>query len=498
MSMHLNELIERCALVPVQRGGIGNPIVLNITYDSRKVTAGTLYVAIPGTKVHGDNFITDAIYHGAAVIISENSHPELSIPWLQVENVRALLGELGKKLWHWNEEKATIVGITGTNGKTTVAHLYESLFSHLHSPDNVWMFGTIQYHIDGNITDATHTTPEALEIFRRVGDGIKKPEVIVMEVSSHSLALDRIGGLKYDVAVFTNLTQDHLDFHQNMDAYYAAKLRLFDEYLKPDGYAIVNIDDTYGSRLVADLEGKQILTYGRDTKADVRIISWECDWDGCRIEIDYKGKEMRFSSSLCGFFNIYNMAALIAGGLVRRCTSRTIQSALDKVPTVNGRMDRIDLNAAFTVVVDYAHTPDALINVLGTAKTITRGRLLCVFGCGGDRDRKKRPLMGAAVAQWCDEAWVTSDNPRSERPETIIQDIVDGIPLDFPQQVIPNRKDAIAAALQAARPDDCLIIAGKGHETYQEIGGVKHHFDDKEVVRSLFADRRKEMQSYVE
>lgn len=492
----LSELIRRCGITATGEGGKGDPLVTDIVYDSRKVTPGALYVAIPGTKVHGDAFIDAAVAKGAVAVISEREHPELTASWLQVNGVRGLLGKLGSVLWQVSLKGVPVVGITGTNGKTTVAHLFEGLFASVKNAAGVWMFGTIDYHLGTKRLAASNTTPEALEIFRCFGTEPAAPEVVVMEVSSHALALDRIGGLTYDLAVFTNLTRDHLDFHGSMEEYYRTKRRLFTEYLKNDGRAVVNVDDSFGRRLAEELGSQRCLTFGKADNAAVRITSWNCDWDGCTVGVTIDGKETVFTSALRGHFNIYNMTALIAGAVALRFEFADIRKGLERVPSVNGRMERVAIDAPFAVVVDYAHTPDALHNVLATAKEITRGRLLCVFGCGGDRDRAKRPLMGSAVAQWSDEAWVTSDNPRSEQPAAIINDIVDGIPLDFPHTVEADRRSAIVAALREARPEDCLVVAGKGHETYQEINGAKHHFDDKEVVAEAYAALAKERMSH--
>ena len=495
--MVLSELLKKCGVVVTAQGGTGDPTVTDIVYDSRKVQPGALYVAIPGMKVHGDAYIGAALENGAVAVLSEREHPELSVPWVQANGLRALLGELGRVLWTVGLDEVTTVGITGTNGKTTVAHLFEGLFASVKNASGVWMFGTIDYHLGDNRREAPNTTPEALEIFRCFGTASSPPEAVVMEVSSHALALDRIGGLSYDLAVFTNLTQDHLDFHGTMEEYYGAKRRLFVEYLKKGGRAAVNIDDPFGRRLADELGSGTCVTYGSAEDAAIRIASSKCDWDGCTLRTVIDGNEMEFTSALRGYFNIYNMTALVAGAVALGYGPEIIRKAFDLVPSVNGRMERVTVDAPFAVVVDYAHTPDALHNVLKTAKEITRGRLLCVFGCGGDRDRTKRPLMGAAVAQWCDEGWVTSDNPRTEQPMKIINDIVDGIPLDFPHSVNADRRAAIAAALREARGGDCLVIAGKGHETYQEINGVRHHFDDKEVVVEELAALTKERAFHV-
>lgn len=481
-----NELILKSGIVILDKNDSGNPVITDIFYDSRSVVPGSLYVAIPGTKQHGDQYIDAAITRGAAAVVSANSHPEISVPWIKVENPRVIPGIFARELWNVNRQQSLLVGITGTNGKTTVAHLYESLFTMRLPAEKVWMFGTIDYHVAGKRIDATHTTPEALQVIKNMGSVDDAPGAVIMEVSSHSLALDRVAGLEYDLAVFTNLTQDHLDYHLTMESYFEAKLRLFTEFAKSEACAVVNIDDAFGSRIAKNAAVRRCITYGRKDSADCRIVGWECTWQGTSVTIEYIGAVLHFKSGLRGFFNVYNMAALIAGGLASGFDADTIQAAFDRVPVVHGRMERVLEGAPFTVVVDYAHTPDALLNVLRTSKELTKGRLLCVFGCGGDRDRAKRPLMGKAVADLCDEAWVTSDNPRSEDPMRIIGEIIEGIPLDFPYQVNPDRRMAIASVIAQARRDDCIVIAGKGHETYQEIAGVKHHFDDSEEVEAAY------------
>lgn len=488
--MDINTLIQQSGIWAIARGGSGNPEVVDIVYDSRNVRPGALYVAIPGTKVHGDSFIPDALTRGAVAILSDNPHPELTVPWVHAGAIRTAPGMLAQTLWRVNTAAMQLVGITGTNGKTSIAHLFEELFLGNLPREAVWMFGTISYHLGGKVTEALHTTPETLDIVRLMGNAEHAPQVVVMEVSSHALTLDRVGGLGFDVAVLTNITQDHLDFHDNMENYYQAKRRLFTTYLKTGGIAVVNIDDPYGRRLAAEDGNETWMTYGTSEDARVRLASWACDWDGCRMSVEYKGKTTSYTSSLCGFFNSANMTALVAGALGIGYGAELIQRAFDKIQTVPGRMERVAVDAPFSVVVDYAHTPDALENVLRAAEEMTSGRLICVFGCGGDRDRTKRPRMGSSVALYCDEAFVTSDNPRSEKPQDIINAIVEGIPLDFPYHTIADRHKAIFAALREARAEDCVVIAGKGHETYQEVAGVKHHFDDKEVVYEYFAQHK--------
>ena len=267
----LNRILEKAGLEILTRGGSGDPFITDICYDSRKVSEGSLYIAIPGTKVHGDSFINEALSRGALAVISQNPQTKLSVPWIQVKNPRLAPGKLGAALWNVDLNKTSVIGITGTNGKTTTAHLFEKLLQQRFQSSKVWMFGTIDYHINGQCHSADHTTPEALDIFRFIGNSSSAPDGLVMEVSSHSLALDRIAGLCYDCAVWTNLTQDHLDFHNDMESYYQAKKRLFTEYIKPDGCSVINIDDSFGKRLADEIRPGRCITFGQSEDAQVRI-----------------------------------------------------------------------------------------------------------------------------------------------------------------------------------------------------------------------------------
>jgi len=464
-------------------GGHGNPVISDITYDSRNVKPGSLYVAVPGIKVHGDTFIESAIKNGAVAVISENSHDELSAPWASVSDVRAVLGMLGVALWGIDINRLTTVGVTGTNGKTTTASLFKNLFDRVDGKEYSWLFGTIENVLGNEKVGASHTTPEAVDIFRLINNAKTKPKSLVMEVSSHALALRRVAGMKFKVSVWTNLTQDHLDFHKSMDNYYAAKKQLFVDrnYIKLGWCGIINVDDEYGKKLYSELKSANLMTcgYGKSADADVKIAGWKCDWNGTSVDIEYRGEKFTFTSPLRGFFNVYNMTAMIAGAFILGIDVKVIKETLASMPIVSGRMDIVDINAPFTVVVDYAHTPDALVNVLKTCEELTSGKVICVFGCGGDRDKTKRPLMAKAVAENCDMAVVTSDNPRSEEPEAIIDDILKGMPSDFAYKVMADRREAIKIALGEAQAGDCVVIAGKGHETYQEVKGVKSDFDDR-------------------
>jgi len=473
------ELLSKSGITVTASGGSGDPVVSDIVYDSRSVKPGAVYVAVPGIKVHGDTFIDSAIKNGAVAIISENCHERLSTPWAAVPDVRVALGELGRTLWEIDINGITTVGVTGTNGKTTTVSLFKNIFDRVYGKDGSWMFGTIENVLGSESVGASHTTPEAVDILRLIDNAKTKPKSLAMEVSSHALSLKRIAGLEFDVAVWTNLTQDHLDFHKSMEGYYAAKKLLFGGYVKSGGCGIVNIDDDYGRRLCSEMKSVKLLTYGKNADADVKIVGWKCDWSGTSVDIEYQGKKSTFKSPLRGFFNVYNMTAMITGAIALNINTDIIKETLESMPIVSGRMDIVDIDAPFTVVVDYAHTPDALVNVLKTCKELTSGSLICVFGCGGDRDKTKRPLMAKAVAENCDRAVVTSDNPRSEEPLSIIDDILKGMPQDFSYSVNVDRREAIKQALSMAKPNDCVVIAGKGHENYQEVNGIRSQFDDR-------------------
>jgi len=481
-----NDLVDA---VPVEmRGGAGNPEITDVTSDSRAVRSGSLYVSIPGFKVHGDAFIRQAVDNGARAVLSENSQEGCGVVWAQTGRTRKYLGLLSRRVFGIDLSGIQLVGITGTNGKTTTAYLFRTLLLQRLPQDRVWLFGTIRYLTGGSAVAAHNTTPEAAEIFRDIHAARQPPAAIVMEVSSHSLALDRVEGLIYDCALFTNLTQDHLDFHETMEAYYQAKKMLFTSHLKDTGKAVINIDDDWGKRLASELPQQRVVTFGAALAADVRIVTSSCTWDRTEIDIAVQGKQYHFGSRLAGSFNVYNMAALCAGAHALSIGMDMVARCFDAIETVPGRLEKVRVDAPFSVFVDYAHTPDALDNVLSTAAKLTRGRLICVFGCGGDRDVKKRPLMAEAVARHADEAIVTSDNPRSETPEAIIEGILVGMPLDFPHQIVVDRREAIRKAMRIVRPTDCLVIAGKGHEDYQEVKGVRHHFDDKEEAILAFKE----------
>jgi UDP-N-acetylmuramoyl-L-alanyl-D-glutamate--2,6-diaminopimelate ligase len=468
-----------------KQGGNSNPEITDIAYDSRSVIPGAAFFAIPGYKEDGSWYIDDAINNGAVAVVSEKEQKDCTVPWIQVAEPRRLLSAFALKLWDIRFENIVTVGITGTNGKTTTVGLYHNLFQNMYGNTDSWMFSTVVYNLGNKTVNATKTTPEASDLLRFIKESDYTPKAITMEVSSHALELHRVDGFMFDIVVWTNLTQDHLDFHGDMNSYYEAKKKLFINNQKDTGITVINIDDKWGQKLFAELSDTEKVTYGFSDSADVKVVNSSCTWSGTKIAVQSNNDRMHFMSSLVGEFNIYNMAALIAGALALGISEEVIRKSFDSMPVMQGRMERVKISADFSVVVDYAHTPDALKNVLTTARNLTNGKLICVFGCGGDRDKVKRPLMAEAVVANCDEMIVTTDNPRTESPKQIIDDILEGVPLDFPYSVIVDRREAIKKALQIGEDHDCIVIAGKGHETYQEVNGIRHHFDDREVVLEL-------------
>ena len=470
--------------------------VTGLAYDSRAVTAGDLFVAVPGLKQDGRLFIPEALVRGAALVVTEGSDP---LPGTDqgrvlVPSVREALARLADAFFEHPSGTLTVVGITGTNGKTTTSYLVEALLRARGMGTGV--VGTIQYRIGDETVPAGQTTPEAVELqrllARMVESGVR---TVAMEVSSHALALHRVDGIDFDVAVFTNLTQDHLDFHGTLEAYGRAKRRLFELLRgsrKPERWAVINLDDPASRSMVEGL-ALRVLTFGLRPPAEVRPEAYASTLDGIRMTVESPGGRLTLVSPLIGDPNVMNLLAACAVGVALGMEPSLIGQALAQVRAVPGRFERVEAGQPFLVVVDYAHTPDALERVLGTARRLTGDRLGVVFGCGGDRDRGKRPLMGAIAARLADRAWVTSDNPRSEDPLAIIKEVVVGVQRVWPDldrcAMISDRLDAIRAALDWARPGDFIVIAGKGHETYQIIGREVLPFDDRAVVRQILADR---------
>lgn len=507
--MKLQNLLDGIEVTEIT--GPRNPEITGVVSDHRKVKPGYAFICYQGLNVDGHSFVAGAIKNGAKVIISEKCISELS------NDVTGVVTPNGRRTqalcasnWFGNPAKRLkLTGITGTNGKTSTAHLTYGILS-AHGL-NTAVLGTVGHTFDAqsSTSNAKHrskieipallTTPDAFQlhaILKQIADaGV---EHVVMETSSQGLAQHRLAGLTYDTAVFTNLTQDHLDYHGTMENYLAAKLMLF-EQLSPGGVAILNADSPATTRIIEHISYANILTYGLEKEADLEVqdvkislkhLAFTAVQKENRIYTpsDLSSKKIKASIRLLGAYNIYNALAAIGVGLRYNCSAASIREGL-ATTVVPGRFERVNSHGKpdkdFAVIVDYAHTPDGLENVLTAARDITDGRLISVFGCGGDRDRGKRPKMGAISTQLADISVITSDNPRTENPDKIISDIVSNLPHDAAYLCIPERREAIRHAILDAHPGDVVVIAGKGHENYQEIHGERFPFDDREVASEI-------------
>jgi UDP-N-acetylmuramoyl-L-alanyl-D-glutamate--2,6-diaminopimelate ligase len=461
--------------------------ISGLAYSSQSVTPGALFFCVPGFRSDGHDFAPDAVQRGAAALVTER-RLDLGVPELVVDDVRAAMGPAAARFYGDPTAELDVVGITGTNGKTTTAFLVRHLLEA--AGRQTGLLGTVKRVVGGVEEEVERTTPEAIELqetFRRMRDGGDR--AAAMEVSSHALELGRVAGIRFACRVFTNLTQDHLDFHETMDAYFAAKRRLFDE----PGPAVVNVDDEYGRRIVAEVDA---VTFGIERDADYRARDIEFDVMGSRFLLESPDGELRIESPLPGLFNVQNVLGAVAA--VRSLGVEQI--SLEGFGRVPGRFEAVDEGQDFGVLVDYAHTPDSLANVLRAAREVIargapqgsprqQGRLHVIFGAGGDRDRGKRPLMGDAARRLADRVVVTSDNPRSEQPEAIIDEVMDGAGQDAEREV--DRRRAIARVIEEAEPGDVVVIAGKGHEQGQEFeNGRKEPFDDVTVAREALRARR--------
>ncbi|HIP43028.1 MAG TPA: UDP-N-acetylmuramoyl-L-alanyl-D-glutamate--2,6-diaminopimelate ligase [Aquifex aeolicus] len=450
--------------------------VKGITANSKEVKEGYIFFAIKGKKADGHEFIREAEEKGAYAVVVERPVSS-KVPVIVVENTRKALGKAAHLFFGNPSEKLKVIGVTGTNGKTTTTHIIENILNA--SGEKTGLIGTIYYRIGKEILGEGYTTPDAVTWHKTLKEILQKgANHVVAEVSSHALDQYRIYPTRFEAVIFTNLTQDHLDYHKTMEDYYRAKKKLFTEYISD--IKIINADDHYGERLIREVEG-EILTYGR--KGEVKIEDFETSFKGSRIKLRFKNREYMFESNLIGEFQAYNLCGAIAYALWKGVSPSKIQEALRSI-SVKGRFEVV-YSDSFTVIVDYAHTPDAIENVLKTARKLTKGKLITLFGAGGNRDRDKRPLMGKAAERWSDLIILTSDNPRYEDPEEIINDILKGVSRKDIVIVQPDREKAIELALKTASDGDLVAILGKGHETYQEIKGVKYPFSDVEVVKKF-------------
>lgn len=463
--------------------------ITSLAYDSRKVQPGGLFVAVKGVKTDGHRYLQSAIESGARALVVEEpfSHPE--IPVIQVHDTRIALADLAAHFYGHPAREMTIIGITGTNGKTTTSYMIGEILKAAGKKPGI--IGTIQIQMGDRIFPTNITTPESLEIQKYLAmmweEGV---EVVVMEVSSHALHFDRVHGIQFQGAVFTNLTRDHLDFHLSMDQYFEEKRKLFQRLKSAEegGFALLNSDDLKTPELINTLD-VPYMSYGIYRHPDLRARDIKTGISGTSFVAESERWDIPIRMGMVGKFNIYNALAAIGTGLFLNIPPAAISQGLANMSGVRGRFETVDEGQNFGVVVDYAHTPDGLKNVLESARKLTEKRVICVFGCGGDRDRTKRPIMGECASQLSDLVIVTSDNPRTEDPLAIINDIMPGVEKEkTPSITEPDRKTAIRRAIEEARDGDIVVIAGKGHETYQIFRDRTIDFDDVEVARQSLRD----------
>lgn len=475
-------------LPPEEARITGNPEqeVSDLTYDSRQVQPGALFFSVKGFRTDGHLYVGDAIGRGAVAVVHEQP---LVLPpgvtGIQVPNTRKAMGIISANFFGHPAEKLHVVGVTGTKGKTTTTYLIKAVLQA--AGYKVGLIGTNQNMINEQVLEAHRTTPESLDLQRLFRQMLQYGcSFVVMEVSSHAIELGRTIGTDFDAAVFTNLSRDHLDFHETIEKYFLAKAKLFTPLGKgmKKAFAAVNADDEHGRR-IRQMTDVPVLSFGMRGPWNVRAEDVKVDPQGVSYILHLMNKSQALSLHLTGRFNVYNSLAAAAVGYGFGIPIETIVKGLSSVHGVAGRFERVSLGQDYTVVVDYAHTPDSLENVLETARALAEGRIICVFGCGGDRDKGKRPQMGDVAGRLADYVIITSDNPRSEDPKRICQDIEDGLrksPSHAPYEVIVDRREAIVRAIELARPKDLVLIAGKGHETYQIFADHTIHFDDREVA----------------
>lgn len=478
--MRLNQLLAGVALTERRAGDVE---CSGICYDTRTMVPGCLFVALPGYKTDGHRYIAQALERGAAAVLCQRP-PEGEGPWLVTPDARAALAAVSANWFGHPARDMTLLAVTGTNGKTTTTYLLKAMLEGVLGA-RVGLIGTNQNMVRDEVLPAHRTTPESWEVqqlLREMADA--GCTHVVMEASSHALVLHRLDGLRFRAGIFTNLTQDHLDFHGTMEAYRDAKGLLF----RQSGTAVLNLDDEAG-RYFARTVAVPRLTYSeRRDEADLTAKNLRLFPDRVEFEAVAEGAISRVRLPIPGGFTVYNALGVLTCGLALGLPLADCADALAKAPGVKGRIEVVPVPADFAVIIDYAHTPDALENILTTVRDFTAGRVICLFGCGGDRDRTKRPQMGAIAGSLADVAVVTSDNPRTEEPEAIIRDILPGLEGTAAQVVVePDRRAAIRRALSLAKPGDTVVLAGKGHETYQEVGTRVLHLDEREEVAAYFA-----------
>ncbi|MTI66574.1 MAG: UDP-N-acetylmuramoyl-L-alanyl-D-glutamate--2,6-diaminopimelate ligase [Firmicutes bacterium] len=482
--MKLNKLID--SLNPVYIKGEKDRDITNIYYDSRKVTDNSIFIAIKGFKVDGHDFIKEAINKGAKVIIIERDIEikNADITLIKVKDSRKVLAKVSSKFYDNPSKKIDLIGITGTNGKTTTTYLIKSILENANK--NIGLIGTIGNIIDGKITKSKNTTPESLDLQEAFYSMVKsKKDSCIMEVSSHSLELQRVEDCEFNIGVFTNLTPEHLDLHKTIDNYLEAKIKLF---YKTKNCNVINIDDPYGERIINEIKElkTKLLTYGIDKDAMISAKDINIKADGVSFSLNTPKGSINITMNIPGKFSVYNGLAAAASCYALGIDLNTIKKGLENVKGVKGRFEVIPTNKDFNVIIDYAHTPDGYEKILETVNEFAEGRKIIIFGCGGDRDKTKRPVMGEIAAKNTDLCIVTTDNPRSEDPKEIMKDIVKGIEkVNGNYITVESREDAIKYAIENHKAKDVILLVGKGHETYQIIGENVYPFNEREIVLDI-------------
>ena len=485
--MKLSDVLAAASLESELPPDLARVEIKGLEYDSRRVNPGFLFFAFPGAHVDGRQFAAQAADKGAIATISELPAPEgWSAPWIRVRHGRHALALAARTFYGNLDEKLNLTGITGTNGKTTTAFLLDSVLRH--AGRTTAMIGTIEYRMGAKTLPAPNTTPESLDLHRLFSElNSVGGTHVTMEVSSHALHLGRAYGLHFHTAVFTNFTRDHLDYHDTMENYFAAKKLLFEgSGGPPPRFAVINSDDEAGPKMALPRTSSEVLWYGLGRDAALRARNIRDTAEGLRFEVTFEKERFEISSPMAGRFSVYNILAACGAAMTYQLPAETIAQGIGACKGVPGRFERVDEGQPFTIIVDYSHTDDALRNAIAAARSITSKRVITLFGCGGDRDRTKRPLMGQAASELSDVVVLTSDNPRSEDPLQIMNDVLVGIRRSDTKTIVePDRGAAIHKALEEARAGDLVLLAGKGHETYQIFRDKTIHFDDREEARNI-------------
>ena len=479
IAVTLGKLLENVDVEEVIGGG--KVKVSGLTFNSKEVAAGNIFICVSGFKTDGHKFAADAVEAGAVAVVAEKELPDLEVPVVMVKDTRLATAQLAAAFYDYPFKRFKLIGVTGTNGKTTSTYLIKSILES--QGKTVGLIGTNQNIIGNEVIPAKHTTPDSIELmqlFKKMADF--GADYVVMEVSSHSLALERVAACEFDIAAFTNITQDHLDFHKTMESYTEAKAKLF----KMCRAAVVNTDDEHSEAILNATSAEKVLTFGIKNKCDIKADNISLHAEGASFDVFYDDCGYKCKIGIPGEFSVYNALTALGCCIAAGVEPRKAIDALKYAEGVKGRVEVVKTDTDYTVIIDYAHTPDGLLNVITTIRGFAKGRIITVFGCGGDRDRTKRPKMGKIAGELSDFCVVTSDNPRSEEPIDIINDILVGMrETDCEYVVIEKRFEAIEYALDHAEKDDIILLAGKGHETYQILKDRTIDFDEREIVTKL-------------